>query len=65
MLGWQVPEIVATVQDLVEAGVRSEHFEGMPQDELGVWSSPTGAKVAWFKNPDGNLLSISERPKWS
>ena len=35
----------------------------MPQDELGIWTTPTGSKVAWFKDPDGNILSISEHPE--
>ena len=63
VLGWQVPEITATVKDLGQAGVRFERYEGMAQDELGIWASPTGAKVAWFKNPDGNILSLSEHPE--
>ena len=63
VLGWQVPEIAATVKDLAQAGVRFERFAGMDQDELGIWTSPTGAKVAWFKDPDGNILSVSEHPE--
>lgn len=62
VLGWQVPEITATVKNLEQAGVRFERYEGMVQDEIGIWTSPTGAKVAWFKDPDGNILSISEHP---
>ncbi|MGD0938310.1 MAG: VOC family protein [Terracidiphilus sp.] len=63
VLGWQVPEVSASVKSLTEAGVRFERFEGMDQDELGIWTSPTGAKVAWFKDPDGNILSLSEHPE--
>jgi catechol 2,3-dioxygenase-like lactoylglutathione lyase family enzyme len=63
VLGWQVPEIAAAVKDLGQAGVRFERYGFMKQDELGVWTSPTGAKVAWFKDPDGNILSISEHPE--
>jgi catechol 2,3-dioxygenase-like lactoylglutathione lyase family enzyme len=62
VLGWQVPEITATIQSLVQAGVHFERFEGMVQDQLGIWNSPYGAKVAWFKDPDGNLLSVTEFP---
>ncbi len=62
VLGWQVPEIAATVKDLEQAGVRFERYQGMDQDELGIWTSPTGAKVAWFKDPDGNILSLTEFP---
>jgi catechol 2,3-dioxygenase-like lactoylglutathione lyase family enzyme len=63
VLGWQVPEITATVKNLAIAGVSFERYEGMDQDELCIWTSPTGAKVAWFKDPDGNTLSISEHPE--
>ena len=63
VLGWQVPEINATVKELAQAGVQFERYGGMDQDELGIWTSPTGAKVAWFKDPDGNTLSISEHPE--
>jgi catechol 2,3-dioxygenase-like lactoylglutathione lyase family enzyme len=64
VLGWQVPDIVAAVSDLGQAGVRFERFGQMPQDELGIWTTPTGSKVAWFKDPDGNILSLSEHPEW-
>lgn len=47
-----------------EAGLRFVRYEGRNQDDLGIWTSPTGAKVAWFKDPDGNLLSLSEHPEW-
>lgn len=63
VLGWQVPEISAVVKELGRAGVQFERFPGMPQDELGIWTAPSGAKVAWFKDPDGNILSISEHPE--
>jgi catechol 2,3-dioxygenase-like lactoylglutathione lyase family enzyme len=63
VLGWHVPEIIVAVKDLLQAGVRFERFAGMDQDELGIWTSPSGAKVAWFKDPDGNILSLSEHPE--
>jgi catechol 2,3-dioxygenase-like lactoylglutathione lyase family enzyme len=63
VLGWQVPDAAATVRDLERAGVRFERYDFMKQDELGIWTTPTGAKVAWFKDPDGNILSISEHPE--
>ncbi len=63
VLGWQVPEISTAVQELSAAGVHFERFEGMQQDELGVWTAPNGAKVAWFRDPDGNILSFSEHPE--
>ncbi|MEE9319465.1 MAG: hypothetical protein V3U76_03370 [Granulosicoccus sp.] len=47
-------------QDLRAYGVVFERFDGMDQDELGIWVSPSGAKVAWFKDPDGNNLSLTQ-----
>jgi len=63
VLGWQVPDIAAAARDLVQAGIQFERYGFMKQDELGIWTAPTGAKVAWFKDPDGNILSISEHPE--
>jgi catechol 2,3-dioxygenase-like lactoylglutathione lyase family enzyme len=63
VLGWQVPDIAAAVKDLGQAGIRFERYDFMTQDELGIWTTPTGAKVAWFKDPDGNILSVSEHPE--
>lgn len=60
VLGWDVPDIGATMSELASAGVRFERYAFLEQDEAGVWISPTGAKVAWFKDPDGNLLSLTE-----
>jgi catechol 2,3-dioxygenase-like lactoylglutathione lyase family enzyme len=59
-LGWEVSEIVAVVGRLAGAGVRFERFPGLEQDEHGVWSAPSGARVAWFKDPDGNVLSLTQ-----
>jgi catechol 2,3-dioxygenase-like lactoylglutathione lyase family enzyme len=59
VLGWQVDDVHETIRELVKRGVRFERY-GMPQDEDGVWTAPGGAKVAWFKDPDGNVLSITE-----
>jgi catechol 2,3-dioxygenase-like lactoylglutathione lyase family enzyme len=60
VLGWKVPNTVAAAKALSAAGVRFERYEGMEQDDLGVWTSPGGGKIAWFKDPDGNTLSISQ-----
>jgi catechol 2,3-dioxygenase-like lactoylglutathione lyase family enzyme len=60
VLGWEVQDIDATVDGLVERGVAFERFEGMDQDERAIWSAPSGARVAWFKDPDGNVLSVSQ-----
>lgn len=59
-LGWKVPDITAVVSALHAKGVVCERFPGMAQDELGVWASPSGARVAWFKDPDGNVLSLTQ-----
>jgi catechol 2,3-dioxygenase-like lactoylglutathione lyase family enzyme len=60
-LGWQVPDIAAKVEELGKAGVQFQHY-GMPgQDEKGIWTPPgSTAKVAWFKDPDGNILSLTQ-----
>jgi catechol 2,3-dioxygenase-like lactoylglutathione lyase family enzyme len=60
VMGWEVSGIEKMVATLEKKGVRFEKFSGMPQDEHGIWSSPSGAKVAWFKDPDGNILSLSQ-----
>jgi len=60
ILGWQVSGIEGVVRDLHEKGVHFEIFGFFRQDELGIWTAPTGDKVAWFKDPDGNILSVSE-----
>ena len=59
-LGWTVPDIGATVDDLSKRGVQFERYGGMDQDTRGIWNAPGGAKVAWFKDPDGNILSLTE-----
>ena len=59
VLGWEVSDIVAAVKQLQAAGVVFERYD-FPQDELGIWTAPGGAKVAWFKDPDGNILSVSQ-----
>jgi predicted enzyme related to lactoylglutathione lyase len=60
VLGWEVTDIVATVQDLMNKGVPMERFAGSNQDTLGIWKTPDGAMVAWFKDPDGNMLSVTQ-----
>ena len=62
VLDWQVPDITTAHQSLHERGVEFTIFDGMGQDENGVWASPDGgARILWFKDPDGNVLSVSER----
>lgn len=62
VLGWQVSDIAATVKALTGRGATFERYAGLDQDDAGIWLSPSGAKVAWFKDPDGNLLSLTEFP---
>jgi catechol 2,3-dioxygenase-like lactoylglutathione lyase family enzyme len=60
VLGWKVPNVRATAEQLLGKGVKFERFEGMSQDDLGIWVSPSGAMVCWFKDPDGNVLSLTQ-----
>jgi catechol 2,3-dioxygenase-like lactoylglutathione lyase family enzyme len=62
ILGWKVTGIEKVVSTLGERGVIFEKIGFLDQDGLGVWTAPTGEKVAWFKDPDGNFLSVSEHP---
>lgn len=60
ILGWQESDIDGAVSEMSRQGVRFEQF-GLPgQDASGIWTAPNGDKVAWFKDPDGNMLSISQ-----
>ena len=63
VLGWEVPDIAASVNTLGARGVRFERYPGMNQDENGIWNSPSGARVAWFKDPEGNVLGLTQFPK--
>lgn len=60
VLGWQVSDIEGVARALANKGVHFEIFGFFKQDELGIWTAPTGDKVAWFKDPDGNILSVSQ-----
>ena len=59
-LGWQVDSVADLVDRLRHCGVTFERYPWLDQDESGVWHAPSGARVAWFKDPDGNLLSVAE-----
>lgn len=62
VLDWQIASIAESHAALSAAGVEFTVFEGMGQDENGIWTSPDGgARILWFKDPDGNVLSVSER----
>jgi catechol 2,3-dioxygenase-like lactoylglutathione lyase family enzyme len=60
VLGWAVTDIANAIGDLTQRGVVFVRFDGVEQDEAGVWHVPGGARVAWFKDPDGNLLSLTQ-----
>ncbi len=60
ILGWQVTAIEQMVKGLQDKGVHFERFGFFEQDQLGIWTAPSGDKVAWFKDPDGNTLSVSQ-----
>jgi catechol 2,3-dioxygenase-like lactoylglutathione lyase family enzyme len=60
VLGWEVEDIRASVAALAERDVVFERFAGFQQDELGLCTFPDGVRVAWFKDPDGNLLSLTQ-----
>jgi catechol 2,3-dioxygenase-like lactoylglutathione lyase family enzyme len=60
ILGWQVSDIEKVAEELQQKGVQFERFGFFEQDKLGIWTAPGGDKVAWFKDPDGNILSVSQ-----
>jgi catechol 2,3-dioxygenase-like lactoylglutathione lyase family enzyme len=62
ILGWESLDIERDVRAMSARGVTFERYDYMgAQDELGIWTAPSGARVAWFKDPDGNTLSIGQR----
>jgi catechol 2,3-dioxygenase-like lactoylglutathione lyase family enzyme len=60
VLGWTVADITIAVEALVQRGVRFERYSFMDQDPNGIWTSPSGARIAWFKDPDRNTLSVTQ-----
>jgi catechol 2,3-dioxygenase-like lactoylglutathione lyase family enzyme len=60
VLGWSVADIVSAVRALSERGLEILRYDGMDQDDLGIWTTPTGERVAWFQDPDGNTLSLTQ-----
>ncbi|MCB9654032.1 MAG: hypothetical protein H6729_07895 [Deltaproteobacteria bacterium] len=62
ILGWTVEDIAARIKELTNKGVCFQRNEGMNQDGLGIWKSPSGSLVAWFVDPDGNILSLTQNP---
>jgi catechol 2,3-dioxygenase-like lactoylglutathione lyase family enzyme len=59
-LGWQTEDISQLVQQLTDRGAQFERYGDLAQDEHGIWTSPAGARVAWFKDPDANILSLTQ-----
>ena len=61
VLGWEVESIERTVEQLTSAGVEFLRYPGLnDSDPLGIWTSPSGARIAWFHDPDGNVLSLTQ-----
>lgn len=60
VLGWEVDDVTAAVKWLASRGVSTEKYPFVPDKKLGIWEAPGGGKVAWFKDPDGNVLSLSQ-----
>jgi catechol 2,3-dioxygenase-like lactoylglutathione lyase family enzyme len=60
VLGWRVGDITATVRGLADRGVVFRRYDSMDQDDDGIWTTPGGDQVAWFADPDGNVLSLTQ-----
>lgn len=60
ILGWAVPDAMAAAKWLASRGVSLEKYPFVKDQETGIWEAPGGSKIGWFKDPDGNILSISE-----
>lgn len=60
VLGWNVSDIEAKAREMMARGIVFERVPGLQQDDIGIWSPAPGVKVAWFKDPDGNWLSIAQ-----
>ncbi len=60
VFGWQVQRIQDTIRKLAAKGVSFIRYPGFDQDEQGIWNAPSGAQIAWFRDPDGNILSLTQ-----
>lgn len=60
VFGWRVSDLDATIDALTARGVEFVRYAGMAQDERGAWTAPGGARIAWFTDPDGNTLSLTQ-----
>jgi catechol 2,3-dioxygenase-like lactoylglutathione lyase family enzyme len=63
VLGFKIDNIDIQVSTLIGKGVTFNLYDQFEQNNLGIWTAPSGAKVAWFHDPDGNLLSLTEYPE--
>jgi catechol 2,3-dioxygenase-like lactoylglutathione lyase family enzyme len=63
VLGWRVSDIRSKIDELSARGVHFQHYAGMAHDDRGIWKSPDGAEIAWFRDPDGNTLSLTQWPE--
>lgn len=61
--GWRVADIVNEIEGLTAKGIKFQRFDQLDQDGLGIWTTPDGSKIAWFADPSGNTLSLTEYPK--
>src|SRR5262249_23325808 len=62
VLGWSVQSVEKVAKQLIAKGVATELYPNLTQDPLGIWHSPSGARIVWFKDPDGNIISLTESP---
>ena len=60
VLGWSVTDMTEAITELEARGVAFTRYEGMEQDAQGIWTTPNGDRIAWFADPDGNVLSLTE-----
>ena len=60
VLGWEIADLRSVMAELKQRGVIFQRYAQLRQDEEGVWTAPGGAKIAWFKDPDGNVLSLTQ-----
>jgi catechol 2,3-dioxygenase-like lactoylglutathione lyase family enzyme len=62
VLGWRVPDLEAAMRDLASRGVRFRRYDSFNQDDNDVWTAPSGSRIAWFEDPDGNVISLQQQP---
>jgi catechol 2,3-dioxygenase-like lactoylglutathione lyase family enzyme len=61
VLGWWVEDAAEAASSLSAAGIELQRYPGLEQDGLGIWTSPSGTRIAWFRDPDGNVLSVAQQ----